>query len=73
MADIQAVRDRDAACDSFVVAALYFKGFQALQSYRIAHWLWENNRKVFLASQPVKIWSVQCACISRAFTLRPCE
>ena len=29
VADIQAVRDRDPACFSFVMAALYFKGFQA--------------------------------------------
>lgn len=46
VADIQAVRDRDPACDSFIVAALYFKGFQALQSYRVAHWMWQNGRKV---------------------------
>ena len=46
VADIQAVRDRDPACDSFIVCALYFKGFQALQSYRVAHWMWQNGRKV---------------------------
>ncbi len=46
MADIQAVRDRDPACFSFVMAALYFKGFQALQCYRVAHWMWRSNRRV---------------------------
>ena len=48
MADIKAVRDRDPACDSFIVCVLYFKGFQALQSYRVAHWMWQNGRKVGL-------------------------
>ena len=46
MADIQAVRDRDPACFSFVMAALYFKGFQALQCHRVAHWMWRSNRRV---------------------------
>ena len=48
VADIQAVRDRDPACDSFIVCVLYFKGFQALQSYRVAHWMWQNGRTVGL-------------------------
>ncbi|AKH70489.1 serine O-acetyltransferase [Spongiibacter sp. IMCC21906] len=43
-ADICAVQERDSACDSLSVPFLYFKGFHALQSYRIAHWLWKNNR-----------------------------
>jgi serine O-acetyltransferase len=44
-ADLQAVCDRDPACQGFSVPLLYFKGFQALQSYRIAHWLWKQGRK----------------------------
>jgi serine O-acetyltransferase len=51
VADIQAVRDRDPACFSFVMAALYFKGFQALQCYRVAHWMWRSNRRV-----PMQRW-----------------
>ena len=27
-------------------AFLFFKGFHALQSYRVAHWLWKNGREV---------------------------
>lgn len=44
-ADIQAVFDRDSACDCYSTPFLYFKGFLALQSYRIAHWLWQNGRR----------------------------
>lgn len=44
-ADIQAVLDRDPACDKYSQCLLYFKGFQAVQSHRIAHWLWQKGRK----------------------------
>jgi serine O-acetyltransferase len=43
-ADLSAIRDRDPASRGFVQPFLFFKGFQALQSYRIAHWLWTANR-----------------------------
>ncbi len=46
-ADLIAVYDRDPACNSFYQPLLFLKGFQALQSYRIARWLWINNRKDF--------------------------
>ncbi len=44
-ADIVAVNDRDPACDRFILPMLYFKGFQAVQAYRVAHWLWNNDRR----------------------------
>lgn len=44
-ADIAAVKERDAACEGYSIPVLFFKGFQALQSYRIAHWLWGQGRK----------------------------
>jgi serine O-acetyltransferase len=43
--DLRAVKERDSACDNYSVPFLYFKGFHALQSYRVSHWLWTNNRK----------------------------
>lgn len=46
-ADIIAVFDRDPACHSFVQPLLYFKGFQAMQCYRIGHWLWKQGRNEF--------------------------
>jgi len=45
--DIQAYYDRDPACDRFVMPVLYFKGFHAIQTHRLAHWLWNEGRKDF--------------------------
>jgi len=44
-ADLQAVEDRDSACHELYIPFLYFKGFHALQTYRIAHWLWTTGRE----------------------------
>jgi serine O-acetyltransferase len=44
-ADIVAVYERDPSCHRFLQPLLYFKGFQAVQAYRIAHWLWQQDRK----------------------------
>ncbi|WP_086930385.1 serine O-acetyltransferase [Agarilytica rhodophyticola] len=44
-ADIAAVYERDSACDSYLLPFLYFKGFHALQAYRVAHCLWQNKRE----------------------------
>ncbi len=43
-ADIAAVYDRDPACHRFLQPMLFFKGFQAIQAYRVAHWLWNAGR-----------------------------
>ncbi len=43
--DVAAIRDRDSACAECGTPFLYYKGFHALQTYRIAHWLWNNNRQ----------------------------
>ena len=43
-ADLSAVFQRDPACHSYIQAFLFFKGFHSLQSHRIAHWLWRNQR-----------------------------
>ena len=44
-ADIVAVLDRDPACHRSIQPLLYFKGFQAVQAYRVAHWLWLHGRQ----------------------------
>jgi serine O-acetyltransferase len=44
-ADIVAYYDRDPACHSYVQPLLFFKGYHALQTHRIAHWLWTNGRR----------------------------
>lgn len=45
--DIQAVYDRDPACERFIEPVLFFKGFHAIQTHRLAHWLWHRGRKDF--------------------------
>ncbi|MEZ5811427.1 MAG: serine O-acetyltransferase [Rhizobiaceae bacterium] len=45
--DIQAYYDRDPACDRFFMPLLYFKGFHAIQTHRLAHWLWNQGRRDF--------------------------
>jgi len=44
-ADVVAVHDRDPACHRFLQPVLFFKGYQAIQAYRIGHWLWQKGRR----------------------------
>ena len=44
-ADIVAVFERDPACHRYMQPLLFFKGFQAIQAYRVGHWLWAAGRK----------------------------
>src|SRR6185295_3967207 len=46
-ADIVATYDRDPATNRFIEPVLYFKGFHAIQTHRLAHWLWGKGRKDF--------------------------
>ena len=46
-ADILAVFDRDPACTRLLDALLYFKGFHALQTHRLAHALLKQGRRDF--------------------------
>src|ERR1700733_1388437 len=60
-ADLRAVRERDPASTSFSHPFLYFKGFQALQSYRVAHWLWTQDRRslaLFLQNRISQVFAV---------------
>ena len=43
--DLKAVFERDPACKGYVQPFLFFKGFQALQAHRVAHWLWTEGRE----------------------------
>lgn len=43
-ADLMAVFERDPACHRLVQPILYFKGFQAMQAYRVGHWLWQRGQ-----------------------------
>jgi serine O-acetyltransferase len=44
-ADLRAVFERDPACKGYLQPFLFFKGFQAIQTYRVAHWLWGQGRE----------------------------
>ncbi len=44
-ADLMAVYERDPACHRLLQPILYFKGYQAMQAYRVAHWLWRKGRQ----------------------------
>ena len=43
-ADVMAVVDRDPACNRYMQPLLYFKGFLAIQAYRVSNWLWINSQ-----------------------------
>ncbi|HKH28173.1 MAG TPA: serine O-acetyltransferase [Sphingomicrobium sp.] len=45
--DIAAVVDRDPATTRFIEPILYLKGFHAIQTHRLAHWLWNSGRRDF--------------------------
>jgi serine O-acetyltransferase len=45
--DLLAVADRDPACTRLIEPMLYFKGFHAIETHRLAHWLWERGRHDF--------------------------
>ena len=46
-ADIVATIDRDPAANRFMEPVLYFKGFHAIQTHRLAHWLNGKSRRDF--------------------------
>lgn len=43
--DIDAISTRDPVCRSHLHALLFYKGFHALTVWRVAHWLWQSDRK----------------------------
>ena len=46
-ADLLAVMDRDPACVRLIEPVLYFKGFHAIETHRLAHALWCGGRSDF--------------------------
>lgn len=60
-ADLSAVYERDPACHRYLDAFLFYKGFLAIQSHRLAHWLWSQKRTtmaLFLQSRVSEVFSV---------------
>jgi serine O-acetyltransferase len=59
--DMRVVRERDPACTTYLQPFLYFKGYGGLQSFRIAHWLWKQDRQILayhLQSRVSELFSV---------------
>ncbi len=59
--DLQAVHDRDPACDRMIEPILYFKGFHAIQTHRLANWLWRHGRHdfaLYLQSRASEVFQV---------------
>jgi serine O-acetyltransferase len=60
-ADLKAVFERDPACKGYVQPFLFFKGYQALQTQRVAHWLWNEGREtiaLYLQSRMSEVFQV---------------
>lgn len=60
-ADSLAHYDRDPACKYFSMPLLYFKGFQAVQAYRVANWLWRQQRRAiasFLQNRIAEVFDI---------------
>jgi serine O-acetyltransferase len=60
-ADLQAVVSRDPACPGYANPLLYFKGFQSIQAYRVAHFYWMHDRKplaLYLQSRISEVFAV---------------
>jgi len=46
-ADLMATVDRDPATHRMIEPVLYYKGFHAIQTQRLMHWLWNKGRRDF--------------------------
>jgi serine O-acetyltransferase len=58
-ADLGAHFDRDPACTRYVTPFLFFKGFHAVQTHRVAHALWRRDRHslaLFLQSRSAAVF-----------------
>lgn len=44
--DVRVVEQRDPACRTYLQPFLYYKGFAALQTHRVAHHLWQTGREL---------------------------
>src|SRR6202011_1443728 len=59
--DLKAVFERDPACKGYVQPFLFFKGFLALQTHRVSHWLWLREREAmafYLQSRASELFQV---------------
>lgn len=61
LADTLATYSRDPACREHMQPFLHFKGYQAIQTHRVANWLWRQGREqlaFYLQSRVSEIFSI---------------
>lgn len=61
LADIVAYYQRDPACETYSLPLLYYKGFHAIQTHRINHWIWRQQRHTlayFLQNRASEVFGV---------------
>ncbi|RVU86096.1 serine O-acetyltransferase [Leucothrix sargassi] len=66
--DLRAVFERDPAIDSMLTILLNLKGYQSIQSHRLAHCLWDDGRKelaMFIQSRNSEVFGVDIHPASR--------
>ncbi len=59
--DLMAIRERDPSCTDLLTPFLYFKGYHAIQTHRVAHHLWRHGRQHaarFLQSRMSEVFGV---------------
>ncbi|MCA0252761.1 MAG: serine O-acetyltransferase [Actinobacteria bacterium] len=59
--DLRAIVSRDPAARGYAAPLLYFKGFHALQAYRVAHYYWTQGRAplaLYLQSRISEVFAV---------------
>ncbi|QCI16895.1 serine O-acetyltransferase [Buchnera aphidicola (Aphis helianthi)] len=59
--DLKAILQRDPVVNNYLIPFLYFKGFHALESYRISHYLWNQKKyalSMYLQSRISTVFSV---------------
>lgn len=59
--DLLATKERDPACKYFSTPLLFYKGFRALQSHKVSHWLWNNERHtlaLFIQSRASEVYGI---------------
>ena len=60
-ADLEAISSRDPAALGMIEPFLHYKGFHALEAFRLSHWLWLQGRKplaLFLHHRIAEVFSV---------------
>jgi len=61
LTDLKAILERDPSVNNYLVPFLYLKGFHALQSYRLSHYLWnlkKTSLSLYLQSRMSSVFSV---------------